>query len=115
MQFGNTELNSPVLEIGYGTSVRNARDGKLCKEHCRRPQAGRHAYTHSVSARLVVNSQTAHKLAYRCRPDLRSKAVQVIQVMARTMDRERRFRVIRVGLAGPRRLPVYPGEQTFSG
>jgi putative tryptophan/tyrosine transport system substrate-binding protein len=28
---------------------------------------------------LVVNSLTAHKLAYRCRPDLRSKAVQVIQ------------------------------------
>jgi hypothetical protein len=25
------------------------------------------------------------------------------------------FRVIRVGLAGPRRLPVYPGERTFSG
>jgi hypothetical protein len=23
--------------------------------------------------------------------------------------------VIRVGLAGPRRLPVYPGERTFSG
>jgi putative tryptophan/tyrosine transport system substrate-binding protein len=35
---------------------------------------------------LVVNLQTAHNLAYRCRPDLRSKAVQVIPVIARTMD-----------------------------
>jgi len=25
------------------------------------------------------------------------------------------LRVICVGLAGPRRLPVYPGERTFSG
>jgi len=25
------------------------------------------------------------------------------------------FGVIRVGLAGPRRLPVYSGERTFSG
>jgi len=25
------------------------------------------------------------------------------------------LRVIRVGLAGPRRLPVYPDERTFSG
>jgi len=24
-------------------------------------------------------------------------------------------RVIRVGLTGPRRLPVYPGERTFAG
>src|SRR5438034_1750763 len=41
MQFGNTELQLACAGdlFGYGTVVRNARDGKLCKEHCRRPQA----------------------------------------------------------------------------
>ena len=29
------------------------------------------------------------------------------------MSRDRPFRVIRVGLTGPQRLPVYPAERTF--
>jgi putative tryptophan/tyrosine transport system substrate-binding protein len=81
MQFGNTELQLAVLEISSVTVRMSAtlEMANYVKNIVDGPRPGDMPIRNLSQHELVVNSQTTHKLAYRCRPDLRSKAVQVIQ------------------------------------
>jgi ABC-type uncharacterized transport system substrate-binding protein len=83
VQFGNTELQLAYAGdlFSYGTSLRNAtlEMANYVKNIVDGPRPGDMPIRTLSQLELVVNLQTAHNLAYRCRPDLLSKTVQVIQ------------------------------------